>query len=224
METINENDLDSNELISALKSIEMETISLVELQMLRNENRRLRDELLQRHQIRLSELHQMEKKRMSLIQIIDEMKKESEEMFRMKSSIINLQQSLDKGRDLLFEISFAFMSGEKVGEVFTKLQDLNRLIQDSSNQLGNLRTSEDTLIVGKSTQQLYRNPESEESHSRRNNSTQFVTRQPTTSHPVTQSITHSPGDQQPDNSSSTIGDEWNTLLEEIKSFDFECLV
>ena len=216
MEMVDENDLDSAELISALKNIEMETISVVELRMLRDENRKLRDELLQRHQIRLSELHAMEKKRMSLIQILNEMKKESDEMFRMKSTIINLQQSLDKGRDLLFEISFGFMSGEKINQVFAKLQDLNRLIQDSSNQLGTLRMSEDTLVLGNQIQQS--------THS--NPVHPSITHHPTDrSSGNHQPIDHSSGNhQQPVDSNSDIRNEWNSLLEEIKTFDFECVV
>ena len=216
MEMVDENDLDSAELISALKNIEMETISVVELRMLRDENRKLRDELLQRHQIRLSELHAMEKKRMSLIQILNEMKKESDEMFRMKSTIINLQQSLDKGRDLLFEISFGFMSGEKINQVFAKLQDLNRLIQDSSNQLGTLRMSEDTLVLGNQIQQ------STHSNPVHPSITHYLTDRSSGNH---QPIDHSSGNhQQPVDSNSDIRNEWNSLLEEIKTFDFECVV
>ena len=57
---VNNSDLDAQELISALNSIETESLNHAEVQLLRDENRRLREELIQRHRNRINELQEFE--------------------------------------------------------------------------------------------------------------------------------------------------------------------
>ena len=154
MANINEHDLDSRELISALKSIEMESTSAVELQMMREENRRLWDELTRRHQMRLTELQTVERKKYELLQVMETMKNENKEIITLKSNIILTHHNLDQARNLLFQISFGFTFGERIDQVFAKLQQLNQMIQDCCVRLGATRSSEETLVIQPETKDM----------------------------------------------------------------------
>ena len=136
-----ERDLNASELISALKSIETESISAIELQLLREENQRLRGELIERHQHRLRELKEYETKKSELQTIISALNFNSGELFQLKSSMVNVNQNLDGVMDLLFQLSFGLMNGENVHYTFLKLKETNKLVLETSKMLRDVHTS-----------------------------------------------------------------------------------
>ena len=134
----NEKDLNSEELISALKNIEMETVNVIEMEYLRNENQRLRNDLVERHQIRLMEIHQMESKQMELMQKMNEIQQNQGEIFRLRSLMINVNRNLEEALDrILYQIhlSYGFVSEENAPLVIDGMNKLNKLVHNASKQL-----------------------------------------------------------------------------------------
>ena len=128
---IGESNINSEELISALKSIEMETVNLVEVEYLRQENARLREDLLERHQIRLLEIQRMESKQMELQQKMNELQQDHTEIFRLRGIMISVNKDLDSAMDMLFQISYGYISGENMHLTMSNMNNLNKLIHNS---------------------------------------------------------------------------------------------
>lgn len=131
-----ENSINSEELISALKSIEMETVNLVEVEYLRQENARLREDLLERHQIRLLEIQRMESKQLELQQKMNELHQDHTEIFRLRGIMISVNKDLDSAMDMLFQISYGYISAENMHLTMSNMNNLNKLIHNASKRLG----------------------------------------------------------------------------------------
>lgn len=132
---ITERDLNSEELINALKCIETESVDLVRYQLLLDENQRLRNELLKRHQTRLHELMDFEKKKNGLIKIVNEMKRDSQEMADLKTKLINANQDFDHILDVIFQLTCAITTGDVHQNAFTHLKELNKMVLQASRKL-----------------------------------------------------------------------------------------
>ena len=135
MALIEEKDLDANELISALKNIETESADVLELQYLREENRRLRNDLMGRHQTRLKELQQIENQKRELLHAQKQIFKEGQQVSNLQTSIVKVNQHLDEAMDLLFQVSYSFLQYSNIQSTFEKMQKVHKLIHDASKQL-----------------------------------------------------------------------------------------
>jgi chromosome condensin MukBEF ATPase and DNA-binding subunit MukB len=145
-------DLNAKELISALNSIEMETVN-VEMEYLRQENARLREDLVKRHQIRLLEIQQMEAKQLELQQKMNEIHHDQSEIFRLRSIMINVNHDLDQALDLLFQLSYGYVSASNMHLTMANLNSLNQQIRNASKRLGfhtiPIENAGDTLELSK---------------------------------------------------------------------------
>ena len=135
MANITSTDLNSDELISALKSIEVPSVSVLELEQLKGENERLREELLNRHRLRLQELQSNENQRLSLIKSLIKSEDKERENHRLRCAIINTSQILDEASDVIFKLSAGFSAGDSVQISLERLMRLNKLISKGSRQL-----------------------------------------------------------------------------------------
>lgn len=135
MAIIGEKDLNSNELITALRGIEMESVNMVEVHFLREENQLLRNELHNRHQSRLGEIQQLEKKKLALIRLQNQAYQESLRFSHLQTSVVRVNRTLDDAMNLLFQVSCGFLSYGNTPDIFDKLKNLHKLIHEASKYL-----------------------------------------------------------------------------------------
>ena len=205
MALIEEKDLDANELISALKNIETESADVLELQYLREENRRLRNDLMGRHQTRLKELQQIENQKRELLHAQKQIFKEGQQLSNLQTSVVKVNQNLDEAMDLLFQVSYGFLQYSNIQDTFEKLQKVHKLIHDGSKQLS---FSASSSVEVADNQQFSTKYPSSISASLQTNQQNAVPQQ-------YQEGTHfQPSEQDAMN-------ELNTFLDEIRNFDFE---
>ena len=212
MALINENDFNSKELISALKNIEVESVNIAEVHFLRKENQRLRNDLLNRHQVRLSEIQHFEKKKQELAQAQKQIHSESSQVLHLKNSIVKTNQNLDEALDLLFQISYGFLSYDNTPDIFEKLKKLHKLIHDGSKELSGVSFPEGNyhLNLGGGEGSYFVNE----------NFLPFDNGLPvqTFQDPSCQNLDNTKVSHQ------EVQKDWQSLLEEIQNFDFETAV
>ena len=132
---INESDLNSNELIDALRNIEIEAVKMDEVAYLQGENARLRNELLNRHQTRLMELKMNERKKVEALEKIAQNREAESEALRLRASMINASHDMDRAMDGLFHLSYIIASGENAQVVNAKLSEIGNLMRSGSRHL-----------------------------------------------------------------------------------------
>ena len=128
----NNNLQDSEELINALRSIEVETTNMLEVEHLQKENFRLRNELLERHNIRLREIKSEEFQQMEILKGMKMFFSNQFEITRLRGLMITVNQNLEECMTLLFKISLAFASHNSTESIMLKFNELKGLIHDSN--------------------------------------------------------------------------------------------
>ena len=132
---INESDLNSNELIDALRNIEIEAVKMDEVAYLQGENIRLRNELLNRHQTRLMELKMNERKKVEALEKIAQNREAESEALRLRASMINASHDMDRAMDEFFHLSYIITSGENAEVINAKLVEIGNLMRSGSRHL-----------------------------------------------------------------------------------------
>ena len=132
---INENDLNSQELIDALKSIEVEGVKLVENDFLRQENALLRYELKKRHELKIQENQKMGEKRLSIFNKMVTICKNEEERHRMREVMLLTSQSMNHTSDLIFQSTYGLMNSEPIDISLNRIKEIQVLINKGSRDL-----------------------------------------------------------------------------------------
>ena len=143
--TLIEGYINSNELITALKSIELQSIDVMEVQLLKEENKRLRTELYQRHLNRLNDLRWFERKKQWLLKMIDDTKSESREVLRLQELIVMVNNDLDNVLELIFQMCKGFMTNENVHQTYSKLEEINKVVMEANKKLYHANPPEKTI-------------------------------------------------------------------------------
>ena len=131
----NNNLQDSEELINALRSIEVETTNMLEVEHLRRENFRLRNELLERHNIRLREIKSEEFQQMELFKGMKMFFSNQLEISRLRGVMLTANQNLEECMGLLFKISLGFATHESTESIMLKFNELKGVIYGTNKML-----------------------------------------------------------------------------------------
>ena len=128
MTTVTELDLNANELIQALKEIEVEGVRIVENDFLKLENANLRNELMERHKIKMLEHKRMDDKRMKIFEKMVLIFKEEKERSATHKMILSVSHRLESVMDMLFQLSYDVMCGGQNDLMLNKINQIHKMI------------------------------------------------------------------------------------------------